>query len=140
VRKAVELPESASGLWIGFDVQAPAGSRTVTSIDHNVPHAPDNPHLFGVRTPYPDGSFNHVVHLDLWRMLTPIDLSALLMDSLRIADTALLVRSKRVRRDFTDGIGMIEDLDYFLGMIGPRYDAAVHYEDAEMAVVRVGRR
>ncbi|NUR61142.1 MAG: glycosyltransferase family 2 protein [Catenulispora sp.] len=152
VRKAVGLPEAASGLWIGFDVTpatnpegqagagAGAGSGRVTAIDHAVPHGPDNPHLFGVRTPYPDGSFDHVVHLDLWRMLTPIDLSALLMDSLRIADAALLVRSKGLNRDPGDGIGMIDDLDYFLAMVGPRYDAQICYEDAEMAVVRVAGR
>ena len=150
VRKAVGLPDAASSLWIGFDVTPAAGpdgeSQTgggpapVTAIDHAVPYSPDNPHLFGVRTPYADGSFDHVVHLDLWRMLTPIDLSALLMDSLRIAGTALLVRSKGLSRDPGDGIGMIDDLDYFLSMVGPRYDAQICYEDAEMAVVRVAGR
>jgi glycosyltransferase involved in cell wall biosynthesis len=150
VRKAVGLPESASGLWIGFDVTATADSGSVsssvsnsgrvTSIDHATPYGPGNPHLFGVRTPYQDDSFDHVVHLDLWRMLTPIDLSALLMDSLRIAGTALLVRSKGVSRDPADGIGMIDDLDYFLSMVGPRYDAAICYDDAEMAVVALTKK
>jgi glycosyltransferase involved in cell wall biosynthesis len=150
VRKAVGLPDSASSLWIGFDVTPASGPdgesangsgpAPVTAIDHAVPYSLDNPHLFGVRTPYADGSFDHVVHLDLWRMLTPIDLSALLMDSLRIAGTALLVRSKALSRDPGDGIGMIDDLDYFLSMVGPRYDAQICYEDAEMAVVRVAGR
>ena len=142
VNKAVPVPDPARSLWIGFDVQPPPGSAKAASIDHAVPHAPDNPHLFGVRTPYQDGSFDVVVHLDLWRMLTPIDLSALLMESLRIADTALLVRSKGVLGGPADGIGLIDDLDYFLGMVGPRYQAAVCYEDAEMTVVRLeaGRR
>jgi glycosyltransferase involved in cell wall biosynthesis len=139
VRKAIGLPDSVSSLWIGFEV-ASSGEGQVTSIDHAVDHGPENPHLFGVRTPYPDGSFDYAVHLDLWRMLTPIDLSALIMDSLRIADAALLVLSKDVRRDPADGIGMIGDLDYFLSMIEPRYRAAIGYEDAEMAVVRLGRR
>lgn len=134
VRKAVGLPDSASSLWIGFDVGSPG------SIDHALPFGPDNPHLFGVRTPYPDGSFDCVVHLDLWRMLTPIDLSALIMDSLRIADAALLVLSKGMRRDPADGIGMIDDLDYFVSMVGPRYAASTCYEDDEMAVVRLEPR
>jgi glycosyltransferase involved in cell wall biosynthesis len=134
VRKVIGLPDSASSLWIGFDVDSAA------SIDHALPFGPDNPHLFGVRTPYDDGSFDYVVHLDLWRMLTPIDLSALIMDSLRIAGTALLVLSKGLRRDPADGIGMIDDLDYVVSMVGPRYDAAVTYEDGEMAVVRLERR
>ncbi|GAA1971984.1 glycosyltransferase family 2 protein [Catenulispora subtropica] len=139
VRKAVGLPEAASSLWIGFDVSATIASDRTTTIDHAAAHSPGNPHLFGVRTPYPDGSFDHVVHLDLWRMLTPIDLSALIMDSLRIAGAALLVQSKGLRRDHGEGIGLIDDLDYFLSMVGPRYDAAICYEDTEMAVVRLAR-
>jgi glycosyltransferase involved in cell wall biosynthesis len=139
VRKAAGLPDSATGLWIGFDVIPAAPDGRVTGIDHGLPYGPDNPHLFGVRTPYPDGSFDHVVHLDLWRMLTPIDLSALLMESVRIAGEVLLVRSKSLRRDPADGIGMIDDLDYFLSMVAPRYAAAISYEDDEMAVIRLVR-
>jgi glycosyltransferase involved in cell wall biosynthesis len=138
VRKAVGLPDSASSLWIGFDVDSVSAGR-MTSIDHARAFGPDNPHLFGVRTPYPDGSYDYAVHLDLWRMLTPIDLSALIMDSLRIAGVALLVQSKGLRRDPADGIGMIDDLDYFLSMAGPRYDAAISYEDDEMAVISLAR-
>jgi glycosyltransferase involved in cell wall biosynthesis len=138
VRKAAGLPDSASSLWIGYDVGTASAGR-MTSIDHALPYGPDNPHLFGVRTPYPDGSFDYVVHLDLWRMLTPIDLSALILDSLRIAGVALLVQSKGVRRGPAGGIGMIDDLDYFLSMVSPRCDATVSYEDDEMAVVRLAR-
>jgi glycosyltransferase involved in cell wall biosynthesis len=138
VRRAVTLPDSASSLWIGFDVGRAGPGGRMTSIDHARAFGAHNPHLFGVRTPYADGSFDCVVHLDLWRMLTPIDLSALLLDSLRIAGVALLVCSKRLRRDPGDGIGMIDDLDYFLAsVVGPRYDAGIWYEDDEMAVVRV---
>lgn len=140
VRKALGLPDVACSLWIGFDVRSAAAVGPGTSIDHALPFGPDNPHLFGVRTPYEAGSFDYAVHLDLWRMLTPIDLSALILDSLRIADVALLVQSKRLRRDPADGIGMIDDLDYFLSIVSPRYEAAVSYEDDEMAVVRLARR
>jgi len=139
VRKALGLPDSANSLWIGFDVGSDAPAGRMTGIDHALDFGPDNPHLFGVRTPYPDGSFDRVVHLDLWRMLTPIDLSALIMDSLRIAGEALLVRSTWLRRDPADGIGMIDDLDYFLSLAGTRYDAAITYEDDEMAVIRLAR-
>lgn len=135
VRTAVGLPENASSLWIGFDVGSAATAGRLTSIDHALAFGPDNPHLFGVRTPYADGSFDYVVHLDLWRMLTPIDLSALILDSLRIAGVALLVQSKRLRRDPAGGIGMIDDLDYFLSMVGPRCDAVVAFEDDQMAVI-----
>ncbi|HEU5427007.1 MAG TPA: glycosyltransferase [Actinocrinis sp.] len=138
-RKAVGLPDSASSLWIGFDLGSAQPGRT-TTIDHAAAYGPDNPHLFGVRTPYSDGSFDYVVHLDLWRMLTPIDLSALIMDSLRVAGVALLVQSKALRRPPADGIGMIDDLDYLVSMVEPRYDAAVCYEDEEMAVVRLAQR
>ncbi|MEO3925156.1 glycosyltransferase [Micromonosporaceae bacterium B7E4] len=139
VRKAVDLPDAASSLWIGFDVDPAASAGRITGIDHAVPYGPDNPHLFGVRTPYPDGSFDYAVHLDLWRMLTPIDLSALILDSLRIAGVALLVQSKGLRRDPTDGIGMIDDLDYLLAMLTPRYAATISYQDDELAVVSVTR-
>ncbi len=140
VRKAIDFPDSANSLWIGFDIGTAASSGRMTSIDHAAPFGPDNPHLFGVRTPYADDSFDHVVHLDLWRMLTPIDLSALILDSLRIAGVAFLVQSKAVCRPPAEGIGMIDDLDYFLhSMLGPRYDATVCYEDTEMAVVRLAR-
>ncbi|MFG1811494.1 glycosyltransferase family 2 protein [Streptomyces sp. NPDC049040] len=137
VRKAIGLPDAASSLWIGFGVSAASFAGPTTTIDHGADFGPDNPHLFGVRTHYPDGSFDSVVHLDLWRMLTPIDLSALIMDSLRIAGSALLVRSKQVRRDPGDGIGMIDDLGYLLSMLAPRYQASICHEDDEMAVVRL---
>lgn len=140
VRKAISLPDAASSLWIGFDVDSAASAGRATTIDHGLPFGPANPHLFGVRTPYPDGSFDYAVHVDLWRMLTPIDLSALIIDSLRVAETALLVRSKGLRRDPADGIGMIDDLDYLVSMVEPRYRACVAYEDDEMAIVRLGRR
>jgi glycosyltransferase involved in cell wall biosynthesis len=140
VRKAIGLPDSASSLWIGFDVDSAASAGRATSIDHALPFGPDNPHLFGVRTPYADGSFDYAVNVDLWRMLTPIDLSGLIIDSLRVAGVALLVRSKGLRRDPADGIGMIDDLDYFLSIVDPRYDASIFYEDDELAVVRLGRR
>lgn len=140
VRKAVDLPDSASSLWIGFDLMAAAGGGRTTTIDHGAGFGPDNPHLFGVRTPYADGSFDCVVHLDLWRMLTPIDLSALIMDSLRIAGSALLVQSKQVRRDPGDGIGLIDDLGYFLSIVAPRYEAEICHDDDEMAVVRLAPR
>ncbi|GLH96804.1 glycosyltransferase family 2 protein [Phytohabitans aurantiacus] len=140
VRKAVALPDSASSLWIGFDVDSVMSTGRATSIDHALPFGPDNPHLFGVRTPYPDGSFDYAVHIDLWRMLTPIDLSALIIDSLRVAGVAVLVLSKGLRRDPADGIGMIDDLEYLLSIVEPRYDARISYEDDEMAVVRLGRR
>ncbi len=138
VRKAIDLPDTARSLWIGFDVRS-AATATATCIDHALPFGADNPHLFGVRTPYEDGSFDYVVHLDLWRMLTPIDLSGLILDSLRIADVALLVQSQRLRRDPAEGIGMIDDLEYFLSIVRPRYEAAVTYEDDELAVVRLAR-
>ncbi len=139
VSKAVGLPDSAGSLWIGFDVGSAAPAGRTTSIDHSLAFGPDNPHLFGVRTPYPAGAFDYVVHLDLWRMLTPIDLSALILDSLRIAGVALLVLSKGVRRGPAGGIGLIDDLDYFLAMIGPRCAAAVSYDDDEMAVITLAR-
>ena len=140
VRKAIRLPDSASSLWIGFDVGSAVPAGRMTSIDHALEFGPDNPHLFGVRTPYADGSFDYVVHLDLWRMLTPIDLSALILDSLRIAGVALLVQSKGLRRDPADGIGMLDDLDYLLSMVEPRYDAALSYEDDELAVISLAAR
>ncbi|MBM9439362.1 glycosyltransferase [Streptomyces bryophytorum] len=140
VRKAADLPDNASSLWIGFDLAAAALAGQTTTVDHGAEFGPGNPHLFGVRTPYADGSFDCAVHLDLWRMLTPIDLSALIMDSLRVADSALLVMSKHVRRDPADGIGMIDDLGYFLSLVTPRYEAAVTYDDEELAVVRLARR
>lgn len=140
VRQAVDLPDSASSLWIGCDVGSGGAAGRMTSIDHAVAFGPDNPHLFGVRTPYDDGCFDYAVHLDLWRMLTPIDLSALVIDSLRVAGVALLVQSKRLGRGPAGGIGMIEDLDYLVSILTPRYDAAISYEDDELAVVRVARR
>lgn len=140
VRKAAGLADSASSLWIGFDLAGAALAGRATTIDHAAPFGPDNPHLFGVRTHYPDRSFDCAVHLDLWRMLTPIDLSALIMDSLRIADSALLVRSTRVHRDPRDGIGLVDDLGYLVSLLTPRYEAAVSYEDEELAVVRLAPR
>jgi len=85
---AAALPKAERELWFGFGVD-----RTGVRCDHGDPPDEDNRHLLGVSTPFADGSFDRVVNVDLWRMLNAADMSALLLEGLRVGAEVVLVWS-----------------------------------------------
>jgi hypothetical protein len=138
VCRAVKPSPSARGLVIGFGVSADEGwPENTTTFDHAAALTRENPHLLGCRTPFDDRTFDYVVNVDIWRMLTPIDLSALIVECLRISMQTFLVLSRAVRRDASDKIGMVDDVDYFLALARKRCIVDVIHDDHDMIIIRL---
>jgi glycosyltransferase involved in cell wall biosynthesis len=105
--------ESQNVLWIGAGLGIEEGKW---QLDHARPAGRRNLHLLGVDTPFKEREFDGVVNVDLWRFLTPQDLSSAIIEGLRIGKRLMLVASSHVRYGGT-GLG-IADLDYFTEAFG----------------------
>lgn len=82
-------------LWQAFGTdEVPLGERAVTH-DHGRPLSESNLHLLGTWSPYPDGTFEAVVSVDVWRLFEQRELSRLLRVGLRQAGEVVLA--------YTDG-------------------------------------
>jgi glycosyltransferase involved in cell wall biosynthesis len=110
------LPETGqqNALWIGAGLGIDGEDRW--QLDHGRDAQARNLHLLGVDTPFDEGAFDTVVNVDLWRFLTPQDLSLAIVESLRISKRLLLVASADLRCN--DGALRIVDLDYFAEAYG----------------------
>jgi glycosyltransferase involved in cell wall biosynthesis len=110
VRRVLPETEKQNALWIGCRL----GNDEVDGwqFDHGRDAAGHNAHLLGVDTPFGDREFEAVVNVDLWRFLTPQDLSLSIAESLRISDCLLLFASVDLR--YHEGALRMEDLDYFV--------------------------
>jgi hypothetical protein len=64
--------------------------------------------LFGTRLPFGDGEFDHVMSIDVWRVLTGMDLERFLWEGLRVAGTLLLVET-RSAPDLDLALAALED-------------------------------
>lgn len=112
------VSRSPGELWFGFGVGG-SGPRC----DHAAPPDEDNLHLLGVWTPFRDGHFDRVVNVDLWRMLSAADMSALLLEGLRIAREVVLGWTTAVGAPFAT------DLAYVAGMLRGHCALAVEEDD-----------
>lgn len=113
----------ADALLIGGTPPPDRPGRTV-AWDHRAPAAADNPHLLGLRTPFEDAEFDEVVNADLWRLLLPEDLLALISESRRIGRRLRLVATAASLREPVDWQC---DVDYFVRMVKGR----LHFDVAE---------
>jgi glycosyltransferase involved in cell wall biosynthesis len=119
-RRAVQ---EAPALLIGFGTPAlPRHPESVT-FDHGVPASDSNLHLLGLRVPFETGRFAHVVNVDLWRFLTPEDLSGSLTEALRVATAAHLVRTRRgIDPAAILPAPFVDDITYVRDMLDPYFD------------------
>jgi GT2 family glycosyltransferase len=110
------LPEAAQQnvLWIGAGLGLAHDGQS--QIDHLRDPSARNLHLLGVDTPFDGQQFEAVINVDLWRFLTPQDLSLAIIEGLRIGRQLLLVASARIRYG-DDGLALA-DLDYFAEAYG----------------------
>jgi glycosyltransferase involved in cell wall biosynthesis len=131
------VPSAERGeLWIGCGVRAAAGDRVgARFFDHSVPHDADNKHLLGAFIPAEDRSLSSVISVDLWRFLSPVDLSAFLIEALRAADHLYLTMSAGVTGD-----GFVSDVDYVVDMLSGRADVTVALRDERVTVLRCRSR
>jgi glycosyltransferase involved in cell wall biosynthesis len=101
-------------LWIGAGLGI--ADEGQSQIDHMRDASDHNLHLLGIDTPFDQREFEAVINVDLWRFLTPEDLSLAIIEGLRIGKQLLLVASARIRYS-ENGFGMA-DLDYFVEAYG----------------------
>jgi glycosyltransferase involved in cell wall biosynthesis len=129
--------DGTAQLWIGWGLDGARAGRVLTAFDHAEPHGDDNFHLLGTFLPYPDRSFAAVVGVDLWRMLSPMDLSSFVMESLRVADELYLVISRHIDSGSADRIGLVRDTGYLIDMFGSRYAVDLVPAPASLAILQL---
>jgi len=120
-RRALLMGHGAARLPLG------AGSHTV---DHDAPKTDTNWHLAGLRLPFPDGQFDLVVNVDLWRFFAPEELGVLAVEAVRVAAEARLVATGAG----PDPAIMLPvpfafDLGYVAQMLSPRFEVTVTTSD-----------
>ena len=112
---APHVPDGERGaLWVGVGLGFEGDDQW--RFDHGCDAGPRNLHLLGVDTPFREREFRTVVHVDLWRFLTPEDLSLVVNESLRIGERLILFASDRLR--FDAGALRTEHLDYLAQAFG----------------------
>jgi len=119
-RQAVER---SAGLLVGFDTTAVALHPDSVTFDHGAAPSGTNLHLLGLRVPFDAGRFGHVVNVDLWRFLTPEDLSGSLIEALRVATEAHLVcTDRRIDPASILPAPFVDDVDYVKDMLDTHFD------------------
>jgi glycosyltransferase involved in cell wall biosynthesis len=108
-RRALVIGHGAASLPLG------AGSHT---FDHDAAESETNWHLIGFRMPSGAGTYDVLVHVDLWRFLLPDDLSSLVSTSLASADEVRLVATG-AGPDPTSvlPVPFAADVEYLVGML-----------------------
>lgn len=132
------LPDvgSQNVLWIGAGLEIGAAGKW--QFDHARPAGRHNLHLLGVDTPFSEREFDVIINVDLWRFLTPEDLSYAIIEGLRVGKRLLLVASSHVRYSGS-GLG-IADLDYVTEAYGSPHRLHMVEADPEARVMQVTAR
>jgi hypothetical protein len=113
-------------LLFGFGTaDMPLPEATVT-VDHDRPPDATNPHLAGLRTPFPDAGFDRVVSVDLWRFFGPDMFSLLLLEALRVAgEVELVLTEPGIPAATMLPVPFIDDIDYVAQLVGSHFDVDV---------------
>ncbi|HEU4423166.1 MAG TPA: glycosyltransferase [Pilimelia sp.] len=115
--------ERAPSLLIGFRTGEVSKHPDSVTFDHGAPASDTNLHLLGLRVPVEAGHFAHVVNVDLWRFFTPEDLSSSLIEALRVATEAHLVRTDRgIDPAAILPAPFVDDVEYVKDMLEPYFD------------------
>ncbi|WP_188196078.1 glycosyltransferase family 2 protein [Nonomuraea sp. SYSU D8015] len=115
------------------DLPLPPGTITM---DHGAPPSQSNEHLLGLFTGYPEGAFDVVINVDLWRLLHWQDLCTHVNEALRIADELLLIRTaQRIEID-GDPVSDDRDLEYFLRALGSHVSIITDRSESGALLIR----
>ena len=120
-------------LWIGAGLGIDEEGQW--QLDHARPAGRHNLHLLGIDTPFREQEFDVIINVDLWRFLTPEDLSYAIIEGLRVGKRLLLVASSHIRYSGA-GLG-IADLDYFTEAYGSSHRLQTVKADPEVRVMEV---
>ncbi|MEV4413041.1 glycosyltransferase family A protein [Catellatospora sp. NPDC049609] len=122
---AAEFGGDRPVLWQAFGTdEVPLGERAVT-YDHGRPLSERNLHLLGVWSPFPDGAFDAVVSVDVWRFFEQRELSRFLRLGLRQAGEVVLAytRGPGVKALPAD-LPVLTGPDFFAALLRRRYPQA----------------
>lgn len=123
--------------------QLPLAGTTIT-IDHGLAPSARNHHLLLIDTAFPDKTFDTIVNVDLWRLLTWDDLCRHVGECLRIADQLVLVHNDSGEPAY-DGLGTDVlvtrgDLDYLARALEPHASVLVDRTPPSASMVYVSKR
>jgi glycosyltransferase involved in cell wall biosynthesis len=118
-------PPSGRSLLFAFGT---AGVSTVDLVtaDHDRPADATNLHLAGLRTPFPDGHFDRVVNVDLWRFFGPDTFSLVLLEALRVAgEVELVCTDLSIPAAAMLPVPFIDNVDYLVRMVEAHFEVTV---------------
>lgn len=129
------LPEAGQQkvLWIGAGLGIEEEDRW--QLDHAREATGHNLHLLGVDTPFGEREFEAVINVDLWRFLTPQDLSLAIIEGLRVGQRLLLVASTHV--GYGEGALGTANLAYFTEAYGSPHRIQTMRADPDGRVLHV---
>lgn len=117
--------------------EVPLGESAVT-YDHGRPVSERNLHLLGVWSPFPDGSFDTVVSVDVWRFLEQRELSRFLRLGLRQArEVVLAYTDGPAAKAFTADVPALTSPDFFASLLRRRYPQAEVVHSGDVTLFRV---
>lgn len=130
--------DGSRALVAGFGAGALPLADDAVTFDHDAPLTERNPHLVGLKTPYPDGRFERVVNVDLWRFLGPEELGGLVTEALRIGGRLDLVSTDRsVEPAAMLPLPFVADLGYVHTMLSSHLDSQLsHVDGCDLLTVR----
>ncbi|MEV6932538.1 glycosyltransferase [Dactylosporangium sp. NPDC051485] len=138
VQSALPVP-AGEHLWIGCGTDALGPAPGVLRFDHAEPHGPDNPHLLGMALPFPDSSLSALINVDLWRLLTPLDLSAFVMEATRAAEVVYLAMSKDIGDEPARALGLMSSFDYLAEMLSGFYTVDKCHDGPAVSIAKISR-
>ncbi|GIG02974.1 glycosyltransferase family 2 protein [Catellatospora citrea] len=117
--------------------EVPLGQGSVT-YDHGRPLSEHNLHLLGVWSPYPDGTFDTVVSVDVWRFLEQRELSRFLRLGLAQAREVVLVYAGGpAEKAFTADVPALTSPEFFGSLLRRRYPHARTEHCGDVTLFRV---
>jgi glycosyltransferase involved in cell wall biosynthesis len=126
-------------LTVGIGLAALLPQDELTEhIDHQRPGARTAPGLMGMRLPFAGNQFADLVNLDLWRVLIPDHLSALICEGLRVARTVYLGYSAQVPG--AAQAGLVTEPDYVRAMLSEYCDTSIIETADELVLIKAKRR
>lgn len=129
---------SGAVLCQGFGTDEVALGQGSVTYDHGRPVSERNLHLLGVWSPYPDGTFDTVVSVDVWRFLEQRELSRFLRLGLAQAREVVLVYTGGpAEKAFTADVPALTSPEFFGSLLRRRYPSARTEHFGDVTLFRV---
>jgi hypothetical protein len=132
------LDASAAALYQAFGTgDVPLGERAVT-YDHGRSLSERNLHLLGLWSPFPDGAFDALVSVDVWRFYEQRELSRFLRLGLRQArEVVLALTDGPAAKAITADLPGLTSPDFFAALLRRRHPAARTERHGDVTLFRI---